>query len=461
MNGGIRKAIIIYTAACVIGTALVVFVAPFVKAHKINTRLKHAKYQLQSGDPAIALGNLQQLRSPSAIYPCLSACVSDMLIEAYIALNMYAEAEELALDILSHRGPVQRSAVGLWEHLQILPISIINSTGNQRNSNCLSSMRGCETLVSLLKKQKNNIEIERVAISILDRDPDNSLALTLRQEISEAATTMPQVVTIQNDAEEKKPHKELIDHYALARKYASARDWENARQECTRAIEQDPGNKQCRALMERIKIGDAKWAIVKTPEASAYTIEGKYVRKIPAGTFLEINELKNSRNGTLAVCTLSDDDKNMSDIVVRSRDLHIRFGILSNLSKSERALYLKETQLMTRIDAFKANLLSTGAKNNPHAVEYANIKEEYSRYWKKVEALTEKRDKSSGEDHVKYSDELRKMKGDDIRLGQTFESAKKRYDDWNMLNASSSNSSELASLQAELDSVVSALRSRR
>lgn len=116
-------------------------------------------------------------------------------------------------------------------------------------------------------------------------------------------------------------------------------------------------------------------------------------------------------------------------------------------------LLARQAELTAEIDRIKRKLSATPRAQNPYAQEYASAKAAHSRYWKKVRELQKKRDSAADADHVRYSDELRKMKGEDIRLGLALEAAKKQYVAWNADHTKISSNVELHALESELENI--------
>jgi hypothetical protein len=173
------------------------------------------------------------------------------------------------------------------------------------------------------------------------------------------------------------------------------------------------------------------WAVTVTSETKVYSTNGKYLRRAAAGIVLDVAGIKNTRSGEFALCRPPGTVPGPSPILISTQDLDIRYGDLGDLSAEERGLCSKRGRLIGEIARMKKDLSSSVRTDNPHAGEYLQAKEAYKAFLKKARALQSERDGAEGDRHVRVNDELRAMKGDDIRLGQAFETAKQKYDAWN------------------------------
>jgi len=121
--------------------------------------------------------------------------------------------------------------------------------------------------------------------------------------------------------------------------------------------------------------------------------------------------------------------------------------------EQKKNLLARQAELTAEIERIKNKLSAAAKAQNPYTQQYVSVKAEHSRYWKKVRELRKKRDSATDADHVHYSDELQKMKGEDIRLGLALETVKKKYAAWNADHATISTNGELQALESELESV--------
>lgn len=121
--------------------------------------------------------------------------------------------------------------------------------------------------------------------------------------------------------------------------------------------------------------------------------------------------------------------------------------------EQKKNLLARQAELTAEIERIKNKLSAAAKAQNPYTQQYVSAKAAHSRYWKKVRELQKKRDSATDADHVRYSDELQKMKGEDIRLGLALETVKKKYAAWNADHATISTNGELQALESELEGV--------
>ena len=196
----------------------------------------------------------------------------------------------------------------------------------------------------------------------------------------------------------------------------------------------------------------ACWGVTVVPNAGAYDKNGKFLRRLKAGTTLDIVSVDNTRSGKFVFCRLSSQTPSSQPIAVRQEDVSIIRGELALVTSRERSLHVAKAQLSTQISLLQKAQRESLKADNPHAAGYAAARTAYDAYWKRVSELKRKMDSAVGSERIKYHDSLRTMKGDDIRLGQAYEDAKRKYNAWNAAQADSppSSSPKLASLEKEI-----------
>jgi len=200
------------------------------------------------------------------------------------------------------------------------------------------------------------------------------------------------------------------------------------------------------------------WGVVSREGAKAYTTNGKFLGKLQAGTILSILSVRKTKTGRVAVCTLQvsgDKDK----LLVRTSELEMRRGLLEKAGEKEKDLTIKAAKLQAAIGRARSGPEETVAANNPHAGAYAEVKKKHAAFWKKVSALEARHEAADGEERMRYFDELRRLKGEDIRIGTELESVKKKYDAWNRQHRPARvDTPEIRALESELQDVRYKLR---
>jgi hypothetical protein len=103
-----------------------------------------------------------------------------------------------------------------------------------------------------------------------------------------------------------------------------------------------------------------------------------------------------------------------------------------------------EESLRTDIRRLKETVVA----KNPFGEQYVSTKREYIQYWRTVKHLQDTRDNSGGAKRMEAADELRRLKGEDIRVGNAYQEARKKYAAWN-----ASHQDEIGPIRSEVDSL--------
>jgi len=202
-----------------------------------------------------------------------------------------------------------------------------------------------------------------------------------------------------------------------------------------------------------------QWAVILTPQAKAYDKAGKYLRRLPAGTVLDLSGTLKSGAEELTVGHVFPSAPDAAPVVVRSRDLDLHRGSVKRVSDRERALSIHRAELLAKLQNVQSSSSGQLRRENPYVDDLRKTRKAYKDYWNKVNDIKAKWDTSQGEDHIAYGEELRKLKGQDIRIGMAYEQAQENYDEWNTLHPPTSrDNARAAALQAELARVKEQLR---
>ena len=203
----------------------------------------------------------------------------------------------------------------------------------------------------------------------------------------------------------------------------------------------------------------AQWAVVKSTGAQTYNTSYRPLQTIPAGTLVDISEIRDVGKAELALCNVYYQDRIVSNILINTENLDIRPGRLDAANPKEKELRVKQAEIAAEIRRICAQRNSEMSKLNPYAEGYEAVKKAYNDYWAKVEDLRKKRDSAVSGDHVKYEDELRRMKGQDIKLAQDLKSAKSKFEEWNKKNVKDlSKDPEIRALKSVLSEVQTELQ---
>jgi len=197
------------------------------------------------------------------------------------------------------------------------------------------------------------------------------------------------------------------------------------------------------------------WGITKFEQTRAYGKDGKAVPSINAGVIMFVDEIVNTKSGEVAMSRPAD-QPNAKQVLIRTHDMMIYPGELSEVDQNGKELCIREAVVSGKIEIAKQKLADEAAKKNPYNEEYRKCKAASDAYWEKVNKLQVLRDSATGAAKTKYTDELRQMKGEDIRLAQDLKAIKAKFDDWakkNPVNKSQLTNPEIQALEKELSEI--------
>lgn len=198
---------------------------------------------------------------------------------------------------------------------------------------------------------------------------------------------------------------------------------------------------------------NARWGIVSSSKATYYNKNGKFLGHLSPGTALNIIKITQTKKGPIAVCRPFK-QSSLDIILIKPELLTFHNSDIDNLSKELEQLYVQQAQLTAEIATLKKQKLKELRRDNPHARKYAIAKKEYHDYWRKVKELTKKRDAASNKKQMDYADELRLMKGQDIRIANALKQVKSDYDNWNLAHPRpADNDNNVNKLLTELDRI--------
>ena len=207
---------------------------------------------------------------------------------------------------------------------------------------------------------------------------------------------------------------------------------------------------QSPAVVDNRNNNGTPWGIVSASRASYYSRKGKFIGHLAPGTALNIIKITQTEKGSIAVCRPLK-QQSASIILTNPERLTIRYNDVNSISKNLEHLYVQQAQLTAEVKIIKKQRSKELRRDNPHAKKYATCKKEYHDYWRKVKELTKKRDAATNEKQMNFADELRLMKGHDIRIANALEKVKSDYDNWNLSHPTTvNNDNEVNNLLAEL-----------
>jgi hypothetical protein len=228
--------------------------------------------------------------------------------------------------------------------------------------------------------------------------------------------------------------------------------------ECRLGLEKDPENKELLELRKQAVARGARWGVVKKGQTKIYNKAGKHIATSAPGTLVEIpDRRKTGRRGRLC-CNIVSGERAPHPVYIDSRDLDIFEGVLSQVSEAERTLRTRRAVLAVEIIRMEREIARDANRKNPHADQYAAVKKRYDEFWAKVKDLQAKRDAALGEARIKYADQLRELKGEDVILGREMKDIENKFNAWESHRADVVSSGDVQLQRAELASIDSRLK---
>ncbi len=368
-----------FLARAVIGSLVVLMMVPWARVGSIQLVLQFAKYQLGKDIPGPALTRLLQVDAWSAKYPPFHAPVQRDKALCYAQLGDIETALQVAQQALQGAPePPDRPEMKLRSLLLFFP---------DKAANWLLAKRYPE-------------------------DP-NAAAMPLAM-LGEACRARG-------------------DETSAAR----------IRQQLPARVVQTPGDTTAMPTLPTADVPlprrqvdlNAEWGVTSVESARAYSRDGKFLGRLPAGTPVEVTDIRQSKKGDLSECTLGSSVAGMpAQVLLRSRDLTTWRGALADVSPQERQLRASQASIQATIASRVDALAENHAKRNPNQQSYQTALTEYRALYKRSTELTKLRDSSTGVKRQQAANELKQMKGKAAAVARKYEAVKIEYETWKRNN---------------------------
>lgn len=197
-----------------------------------------------------------------------------------------------------------------------------------------------------------------------------------------------------------------------------------------------------------------RWGVVWKADSPAYDRSGKYLGRLGAGTRIDISGDARSGDRVFLLGRILVGVGQGTEVAVSADGVNVITGLYASASVREQDLQLKKARIQAEIEVLKHNDLRT---ENPYADSYDTARRAFQEHWAKAEEILEKFNQD-GPDRMTYVDQLRRLKGDEDRVRNALDLAKKAYNDWNAAHPISSETpprltalmGEMASIEQEL-----------
>lgn len=448
------KSLLKYIIVAAFGTLLIGTFAPFWNSRQVLQGYRHAEALSKAGHNAQALDALQRIEPLASPFPVFAHRIDRLALMCHVRMADVAGATFRAVEI--YRTP-------LPDPVQVVdpPFDIFEMPGLFLLS--VTVMKpdpefeadpwvGFELFVAEAKRRSDKGMLAHAAKAMFELDPQNQLAASIKRYLGRSYGKL---------AARKVP-KSTSNRVRLARAYAGQKQWARALKEVDLALRETPGDSEAVRLRELILNHDARWGVVNSLTANCYNSAGVFLqRTLPPGTIVEIVATITAQNGsTLENCTVHFRGKQIAGVLLRTADVSMASGQLALVSSEERELRVNYGKTLAAIVKEKRNIKREAGARNPHSKAYSDARQRYVEFGKKVDVLKKKRDSTAGRSsHMKYADQLRRMKGDGIRLRQEYEATLAKYREWKRKNARSAptTSARLRQLEGTRDGIAAKL----
>ncbi|OGV61385.1 MAG: hypothetical protein A2283_00850 [Lentisphaerae bacterium RIFOXYA12_FULL_48_11] len=461
----LHKIVISYLLIGLVGSLLVVTACSGYQAWRIKQIIVQADSLFKANSVDAALGRLLQAELWATRYPNLAVELNVAAIKCHVKRRDIRSAEDSAKKIYECRYNVPRRSRSFAEMIQDIPNSVITSLWKNKKLNRFS---GYEELITAVRQSGNYDRLVSLSKDIIALDPTSALAQSVKAYIPVAPSAIAQEksiatqqVTVVTNKIEEVP-KTIEDYRKLLDRHMAIKAWDKILKDCDAILAEVPDDASVLEIRKLAVANGMRWSVVKTQNAPAYDTSGKFLKAMPVGTMLDLANVIKTTREELALCSVaSGGNSPAATFLMRCNDLAVYFGDVNKIPEEDQKLFKKEASLDASIVALRAKLAASSIDSqNPFSAEYKAAKQAHEAYWAKVRAVQQKRDNASNsDDKMRYSDELRQLKGEDIRLGMALETAKKKYDQATTTASANIKSPELDAMISELADVRERIKS--
>ncbi len=194
------------------------------------------------------------------------------------------------------------------------------------------------------------------------------------------------------------------------------------------------------------------WAMVNREQISAYNSTGEFLRKVTAGTIVEVDEIRNSKSGNIVMGSLRFRNGETPGVVLLAKDLSLKRGLLFEVDEAILKKLYARAELTQKIAEANASAKERRLKSNPHYAEYLKVSKEYTALRKTADRIMAQFKATTGAEREKHADALRTLKNKKVILSNKLKSAKATHDDWARANAhKTATGSESTNLKNQLN----------
>ena len=176
------------------------------------------------------------------------------------------------------------------------------------------------------------------------------------------------------------------------------------------------------------------WGVVRVHEARSYTMKGKSRSRLNAGTAVAVLAQRKTSLGECLECKAFPAGPSQPRFLLLKDDLMLFGGTPDDIPVEAQDLLIEKARTLADLEKLEEDAQKAALMKNPYYQSYQTARADYLDYWKKVKALQAQRDAGQGNAQVEAEDQLRMMKGEDIRVGAAFKKSKATYEEWQRLH---------------------------
>lgn len=202
-----------------------------------------------------------------------------------------------------------------------------------------------------------------------------------------------------------------------------------------------------------------RWGVVSV-ESGVYQKDGKRLAvKAPGGSLTEISKMTfTSKGDEMALCYIWEGSKWVGPFLVPSRNIFMFEGTRSELLAEDVDGLMKYFKLNAALEARKQALEEEAVRANPHTARLRELNGESQAFAEKVKELTAKRDKATGGERTRISDELRRLETTATKNNAELAKQVKLYEEWKAKHPIAPKSPENDAKCRELMGAMQAMR---
>jgi hypothetical protein len=422
-----------YLFVALLGVAGVLVGTEFWRAHYVRATLARSECVLEAGHPGAALAHLNRVKPWSASYEALERRRLCLVVRCHVLRMEMAEAQAAAAIVLD-ANPDLRLALGQIAPMDYMLTSLVDFVWLRRDPGVtLGPWAGYRALIRELRLQGRDDAVEAALERGAARFPDGHWPDDVLAFVCDRPAPMPSPAV-----------RRVFFTPAPAPAATSS-------VAATPPSSETPTGEPAPAAAE-----SGRWAVVRALEGHAYDVSGKFQHPLPTGSLLDVQEVRDTASGRLAVCRGAGADPAGAPIVVPWGELDMHVGRLADADPTERELRSRRAVVAARIERSRQAHPADAALSeaNPHATAYRKARGDLDALRRRAESAQARWETSTGGERMKYADELRSMKPEQVRLEADCEKARVRAEEWAAANPPSNpedDEAELAGIDKQLE----------